>query len=55
MIPRPGAGDVEQVAFGVVDLFQVGVVGDGFDAFLEGDDFVVAGHDHDGAEFETFG
>jgi hypothetical protein len=32
MIPRAGAGNVEQVAFGVVDLFQIGVVGHGFDA-----------------------
>ena len=38
MIPRTGARDVEQVAFGVVDLFQIGVVGDGLDARLQRDD-----------------
>ena len=55
VIAGAGAGDVEEVAFGVVDLVEVGVVGDGFDAGLEGDDGVVAGEDGDGAEFEAFG
>src|SRR5674476_205026 len=37
MVPRPRAGDVEQVAFGVVNLLQVSIVTDGFDALLQGD------------------
>ncbi len=41
MIAGAGAGNVEEVAFGVVDFVQVGVVCDGFDAFLKGDDLVV--------------
>ena len=36
MISRTGAGDVEQMAFGVVDFLQVGVVADGLDALLQG-------------------
>jgi hypothetical protein len=43
-----GAGDVEEVALGVVDLFEVGLVGDGLDALLQRQHLVVAGHDGDG-------
>jgi hypothetical protein len=43
MVARTRAGDVEQVAFGVIDLLQVGIVSDRFDALLQGDDFIVAG------------
>jgi len=42
------------MAFGVIDLIQVGVVSDGFDALLRGNDLIVASHDGDGAKFETF-
>ena len=35
MIARAGAGDVEQVALGVVDLLQIGVVADRLDALLQ--------------------
>lgn len=34
VISRPGASDIEQVPLGVVNFFQIGVVADGFDAFL---------------------
>jgi hypothetical protein len=34
MIPRPRAGDVEQMTLGVVHFLQIGVVADRFDAFL---------------------
>jgi hypothetical protein len=50
MIPRSGAGDIEQVALGVVDFLQVGVIAHGFDALLQRDDLVVAGHHHQRAE-----
>ena len=33
-VSRPRAGDVKQMAFGVVDFFEVGVVGDVFDSVL---------------------
>jgi hypothetical protein len=55
MIPRAGAGDVEQVALGVIDLLQISVVTDRLDALLQGNDFVVAGHYDHGAELKTFG
>jgi hypothetical protein len=44
MIPRTRAGEVEPVALGVIDLLQVCVVSYRLDAFLQGDDLVVAGH-----------
>ena len=34
MIPRTGAGDVQQVAFRVVDLFQIRVIGHCLDPCL---------------------
>ncbi len=55
MIPGAGAGDVEQVALGVVDFLQIGVVADRFDALLQGNDFVVAGHHDHGAKLQPFG
>lgn len=55
MIARPRAGDVEQVALGGIDLFQVGGVTGSFDARLRRDDLVIAGHDGHGAELQTFG
>ena len=52
MIAAAGARDVEQVALAVVDLFEVGIIGDILDALLGGDYLIVAGHDGDGAEFQ---
>jgi hypothetical protein len=34
MIARPGAGHVKQVALGVVDFFEIGVIADQLDALL---------------------
>ena len=48
MIARPRTGHVKQMPLGVVDLFEIGVIGGGFDALLERDHFVVACH-HDTA------
>ena len=53
VIACPCAGDVEQVALAVVDLREIAVVGDGFDARLRGDDLVVAGHDGDRAKLQS--
>ena len=36
-------------------IFEYGIVRDGFDAFLLRQDFIVAGHYRDRAEFKTFG
>ena len=55
VVARAGAGDVEQVPLGVVDLLQVGVVADGLDALLQRNDLVVAGHHDDGAELQPLG
>lgn len=43
------------MALGVVNLFEIRLVADGLDAFLKWDDVVVAGHDDDGAKFESLG
>lgn len=53
MIPRTGAGDVEQVPFRVINFLKIGVITDGLDTFLQGDDLVIAGHDYHGTEFQT--
>ena len=52
MVAGAGAGDVEQMTLGVVDLLQVGVIADCFDACLQRNDLVVASHDGHGAKFE---
>jgi hypothetical protein len=41
------------LTFGVVNLFQIGVVGDGLDSFLRRDDLVIAGHHDHGAELQA--
>src|SRR3990170_574850 len=53
MVPRTGAGDVEQVALGVIDFLQVRVVADCFDSLLQGYDLVVAGHHDDRTELQS--
>ena len=55
MVAGAGAGDVQQVSFGVVDLFEIGIVGGGLDPLLERNDFVVAGHHDYRAELQAFG
>lgn len=55
VVASAGAGDVEEMSFGVVDLCQIGVVGGGFDPLLERNDFVVAGHNGDDTELQAFG
>jgi hypothetical protein len=53
MIPRPSAGDVQQVAFRVVGLFQVRVVGRRLDPCLQGNDLVIAGYHNNYAELQA--
>ena len=55
MIAGAGAGDVQQVPLCVVDILEIGIVGDRLDALLQRQNLVVARHDRDGPEFETFG
>lgn len=44
MIKGAGAGNALQVSLGVVDLFNVGVVRDPLDCFLQRQDILVTGH-----------
>src|ERR1700730_10043974 len=55
MIPSAGAGNVKQMPLGVVDLLQIGVIADRFDALLQGNYFVVAGHYDHGPKLQTLG
>lgn len=55
MVSRPGAGNIEQVTLGVVDLFQIGVVGHRLDPCLQWNDFVIAGHHNHGSELQALG
>jgi hypothetical protein len=50
---RAGAGDIEQVTLGVVDLLQVSIVAHGFNALLERNVLVVAGHHDHRAELQS--
>jgi hypothetical protein len=52
MIPGAGAGNVDQVTLGIIDLLQIGIVADRLDALLQWNDLVVAGHHSDGPKFE---
>src|SRR5690606_31261984 len=55
MISCSCTGDVEKVAFGIVDLLKFRLVADPLDALLQRDDLIVARHDCDGSEFKSFG
>jgi hypothetical protein len=52
MIAGASAGDVEQMALAVVDLFEVSIVGDILDALLQWDDLVVARDHRDRAKLQ---
>ena len=54
VVPGSSTGDVEQVPLGVVDLFQVGLVDDGLDTGLRGDNLIVTGHYGDRPELQPF-
>lgn len=48
-------GDIKKMALGVLDLFQVGIAGHGFDPIRQGSDLIVAGHHSDAAELQALG
>ena len=52
IVSGAGAGDVEEMPFGVIDVFQVRVIGDRLDPLLKWNDLIVAGHDSDGAKLQ---
>ena len=54
MVAGPGAGDVEQVALGGVDLVEFGLIADSFDSCLQRQHVVIAGGDDHGAKLEAF-
>jgi hypothetical protein len=51
VIPSTRACDIKQVSLGVVDLLQIGIITDGFDSLLEGNDLVVTRHHDHASEF----
>ena len=53
MISGTCACDIEQVPFGVVDLFQIRIISGGFNSRLLWDDLIITGHDGDRAELQT--
>ena len=55
MVSCSCAGDVEQVALGVIDLLQIRVVTHGLDPLLQGNDLIVTGHHHHRSKFQSFG
>jgi hypothetical protein len=55
VVSRSRTCHIQQLAFSVVDLLQVGVVTNGLDSLLQGDYLVVASHDSHGAELQPLG
>jgi hypothetical protein len=55
MVAGSGTGDIQQVALGVVDLFEIGLVGNALDPLRQRDHLVVAGHSENCTECQTFG
>jgi hypothetical protein len=53
VIAGAGAGHVKQMALTVVNLFEIGIIGDILDALLRGNDLVVARHYRDGTKLQT--
>ena len=55
MIAGTGAGDVEQMALGGVDLVEFGLIADSLDSCLRRQRLVIAGGDDHGAKLQTLG
>jgi len=41
MVPRPGTGHVQQLALGVIDLLQAGIITGGLNTPLQGNNLVI--------------
>ena len=54
MVSRTRAGNVKKVSFSIVDILQIGIVTDGLDTLLQGNDFIIASHHRHGAKLQTF-
>jgi hypothetical protein len=46
MIAGAGAGNVKQMALGIVKVLKVGFIGEGLSPFLERNHLIVTGHHH---------
>ena len=55
VVTSASASDVKKVAFCVVNVLKIGFIGNHFNPFLEGNDFVVTTHYRDCPEFQTLG
>jgi hypothetical protein len=55
MIPRAGAGHVEQVALGIIYFLQIRIVADRLDALLQRNYLVVAGHHDHSPKLQSLG
>jgi hypothetical protein len=53
MVTGSGTSDIKQMALGVVDVFQIGLVGNPLDPLLQRDHVLVAYRDSDGPKFQT--
>ncbi len=53
MVASSSAGNVQKMPFSVVQIFKVGMITDGSDAFLKWDDVVVAGDYADATKLES--
>ena len=42
-----GSSQIKQVPFGIIDFFEIRVIRDRFDPFLQRNDFIVASHHND--------
>jgi len=51
----PGVAPFEQVAFGSRPISELAFGGDGLDAFVVGDNILIAGHQSHGMELQPFG
>ncbi len=54
MIPRPGTGHIQELTFGIVDVFQIRIVSDRLDSGLKRQNVVIAGRDHHHFELQSF-
>jgi len=55
MISGAGAGNIEKLPFGVVDLFQIRVVCYSLNPLLQRNNFIVASHHSHGTKFKPLG
>lgn len=55
LVSCAGAGYIQQMALGVVDLFQLRVICSGINALLGRNDFIITGHDRYNPKLHALG